>query len=370
MIRIARPPEPEELTRERHRRLAKVFLKWRDKSTPRRWTSEEQSLFDKGYRKGSRSELAEAQHHKCAFCEKKLGVTDPVDHFRPRRGKQDVDGHDGYWWLTWTWENLLCICHDCSSFKGSSFPLAPGSLRLQSEELPPGGERPHFIDPTVQTPRDHIRFEYVVKRERWEPVGQTPAGEFTISELHLADRCLEQYTSHLAAVESEDRELWEVRRDLERGEHSEAIARWNRVTRNLLSESQLFRSLMYDYLAHWRGQIRHTMNIDLPEVPPLAQPTSSPSPPMAHFKLPPLFAQYDLSEELQLKILALGKRAEPEALKEVLVDLTRLRDWSVTELAQLLERTVRTVQTYATELDASGRVRYERQTRLLRCAKP
>lgn len=53
-------------------------------------------------------------HGKCAFCETRNEQLH-VEHFRPKRG--------GYYWLAYSWDNLLLACATCNSFKGNDFPL-------------------------------------------------------------------------------------------------------------------------------------------------------------------------------------------------------------------------------------------------------
>lgn len=79
------------------------------------------------------------QHKKCAYCERTPGLDgQPVEHFRPKKhvsrriGGQRKKDHERYWWLTWTWENLLFACTTCNgpANKGNDFPLVAGSPPL------------------------------------------------------------------------------------------------------------------------------------------------------------------------------------------------------------------------------------------------
>lgn len=128
--------------------------------------------------------LFERQHKKCAYCERKPGfLGQPVEHFRPKKlairgSDEDVER---YWWLTWTWENLLFACTTCNgpANKGNHFPLASGSSPLACPvhpaalPLPPScfqvsSEQPLLLDPadTASHPLDHLR---------WLPVDRTLA---------------------------------------------------------------------------------------------------------------------------------------------------------------------------------------------------
>lgn len=49
--------------------------------------------------------------YKCAFCEQRVEQFH-VEHYRPK---------SIYYWLAFSWDNLLCACHDCNQEKKLSF---------------------------------------------------------------------------------------------------------------------------------------------------------------------------------------------------------------------------------------------------------
>lgn len=116
-----------------------------------------------GYRVVS-EHLWKAQHFKCCYCEQKIrrGFND-VEHYRPK-GRADrrpgCDQTHGYWWLAFNWGNLLFACPACNrSAKNDLFPLGVGSISLQAEIAPPGGEYPLLLDPGSDvSPVEHIQF--------------------------------------------------------------------------------------------------------------------------------------------------------------------------------------------------------------------
>lgn len=77
--------------------------------------------------------LCKVFHHKCAYCEGDLAAQTrgAAEHFRPKKGVSQVaaDGtvipetHPGYWWLAFSWENLVPACPDCNAEKGVKFPV-------------------------------------------------------------------------------------------------------------------------------------------------------------------------------------------------------------------------------------------------------
>jgi hypothetical protein len=109
MIRIARSAEPIELVSVRDDRLAaaRVALD----------TNAEITFRDYDIVK---SDLAAMQYNKCCYCEKREEQAKyrDVEHYRPK---------STYWWLAWTWENLLFACVDCNrEHKRDRFRSPPG----------------------------------------------------------------------------------------------------------------------------------------------------------------------------------------------------------------------------------------------------
>lgn len=128
----------------------------------------------------ARASLYEAQHGKCAYCEWSPLAIDwsPTEHFRPK---------GTYWWLAWSWSNLLFACQWCNTtHKGTRFPLREPATELAPEDQPPGAEDPLLLDPAgAVDPRRHIQF--VLLDDRWRPIprGGSTYGEATINVLGL-----------------------------------------------------------------------------------------------------------------------------------------------------------------------------------------
>lgn len=117
----------------------------------------------KGYRVVS-DDLWKAQHYKCCYCEFKIPCSfNDVEHYRPKTRANKLPGCSsthGYWWLAFTWNNLLFACPRCNrSEKNDRFPLHIGAVSLAAQALPPGLEIPLLIDPGSNTnPINHIVF--------------------------------------------------------------------------------------------------------------------------------------------------------------------------------------------------------------------
>lgn len=84
--------------------------------------------FDSRYKyKDIKAALLPIYHNKCAFCETIVEQLH-VEHYRPKRG--------GYYWLAFSWDNLLLACPTCNTNKGSDFPLENEDRKISYEENP------------------------------------------------------------------------------------------------------------------------------------------------------------------------------------------------------------------------------------------
>jgi uncharacterized protein (TIGR02646 family) len=147
------------------------------------------------------------QKEKCCFCEAKLlhvGYGD-VEHYRPKNGFRqsaaDTLEKPGYYWLAYTWSNLLFSCKRCNGgHKRNYFPLANHPAdRAYSHHDALARERPLLLHPAQDDPAAHIRFRRAVA------VGRTPRGRATITLCGLnRKQMLERRRTHLAHLESHD----------------------------------------------------------------------------------------------------------------------------------------------------------------------
>ncbi|QHH97795.1 hypothetical protein [Acinetobacter dispersus] len=160
MIKVNRGPEPNNLKTARISHLSRL----RNLG----YTPKSEDIH--GYEIVAES-LWKAQHHKCCYCEHRIVKSyNDVEHYRPKANADRSPGcslKHGYWWLAYTWENLLFACPSCNrSHKRSFFPLANGSISLQEETPPPSNEVPLLIDPSSSiNPVEHIMF--VFENQGW-----------------------------------------------------------------------------------------------------------------------------------------------------------------------------------------------------------
>lgn len=129
--------------------------------------------------------LKKAQRLKCCFCESKFEDVShgEIEHFRPKAAwRQSRDSkltRPGYYWLAYTWDNLLWSCKMCNgSHKKNLFPLEDSAVRDCAGRTV-AAEAPLLIDPSACDPREHIRFKLD------KAVGITDAGRITIDTLGL-----------------------------------------------------------------------------------------------------------------------------------------------------------------------------------------
>jgi uncharacterized protein (TIGR02646 family) len=129
--------------------------------------------------------LVRAHYSKCCYCEQKFTASRDlaVEHFRPKSGVKQTRGQKemkpGYYWLAYDWNNLLLSCDECNStYKDTLFPVAT-KYRARSHHGNINRERPLFVHPVLQDPRDHIRFHDD------EPFHITEIGRVTIEEIGL-----------------------------------------------------------------------------------------------------------------------------------------------------------------------------------------
>lgn len=103
--------------------------------------------------------LPDSLKKKCWYCEAEDIRSDmPVDHFRPKNRVEEDQGHYGYWWLAFDWENYRCVCTYCNSRrnceetqggKACRFPLKNPESRAQTpdDQQRLKAEKPDFLDP-------------------------------------------------------------------------------------------------------------------------------------------------------------------------------------------------------------------------------
>lgn len=204
-------------------------------------------------------DLWRAQHYKCCYCEKKVTKSfNDVEHYRPKacadRRPGCTDRH-GYWWLAFTWDNLLLSCPTCNrSAKNDQFPLNHGSISLQPETPPPGNESPLLIDPGASiNPVEHIQFVLetvgpIGSPQYWwaRPRNRSMLGGMTINvcKLNTSDH-LELRNDHVANIVKPQLKglnvaLATARREAVKREYDRAL--------QMITAKNIYAALTYDAL--------------------------------------------------------------------------------------------------------------------------
>jgi len=208
-----------------------------------------------------RRELRRAQRDKCCYCERKLEAKhEPVEHFRPklRAMRSNRTRGPGYWWLTWSWQNLLFCCWNCNNNKLDKFPLEGDAVGphfghpLRAGHRPPGRERAILIDPAQENAAASLQFLPVMLRRKrqWRPFARAGSlrGDQTIKILGLdRDELIDLYTSWACIIE---RDLEPLRAAILRGDRPRVREEWNALTRRYYREDQPFTQLSLDVLDH------------------------------------------------------------------------------------------------------------------------
>ena len=150
-----------------------------------------------------KANLVACHHGKCCYCETHIPVPYAdahVEHWRPksssRQGRGEKSIWPGYYWLAYSWDNLLLSCPYCNrNNKRDLFPLDDPSARARHHGMPLENETPCVLKPDGgEDPRNHIRFELD------EPIGLTPIGRNTIEVLRLETKFQEDRLAHFQRI--------------------------------------------------------------------------------------------------------------------------------------------------------------------------
>jgi uncharacterized protein (TIGR02646 family) len=192
LIHIQRVPEPQSLRRSVVSNARRSLSNRVTKNPTTRGSLKLEFKSDYYGHDDVRRALEIMQHGKCAFCESKLKHISygDVEHFRPKAGWKQDEGDPltkpGYYWLAYTWDNLLLSCQICNQReKRNLFPVAT-SFRALTHKDDVADEEPLFVDPSKDDPAAHITWR------RWTPVPRSERGRVTIEELGLRREPLRQ----------------------------------------------------------------------------------------------------------------------------------------------------------------------------------
>lgn len=334
MIRVHRGAEPTSLAQEREWRLAELRFLWAEEEVDAgdfEWIAEfvkaNSSKLDKGYRVAERELLAQTLY-KCAYCEGGVLLAEDIDHFRPRRSKS-ADGnivHPGYFWLTWSWDNLFFVCKTCHGPKGNTFEIS-GERMLPWDEVS-GVDASRLIDPSREDPSGLIEFRKD-PNGKWVAHGLGDRAAHTVEKFNLGvDK--DRYKSHLDELVREINDVIKAAQD-----GSNDSAEFNRLWRRLIRfrierKDARFRAFSRAYIAHKMAETIQARDLVLPS---LADDSPVPGP-VSLFKHRPELNGLD--EKFAFSIRALNPKYRTDDAK-----LRVLTMWAKTgggALTDLLEK--------------------------------
>lgn len=158
--------------------------------------------------------LGELSAAKCWYCEQReIRSDNPVDHFRPKGAVAEAASHEGYWWLSFVWDNYRYSCTFCNSKrvdqatgisggKADHFPLVSESQRAHTPVDDLDAELPLLLDPTNATDPTFLFFD---DQGKAVPHPRT-SGAGTVAEAR-AKRSIELYNLNHTGIEEQRRRL-------------------------------------------------------------------------------------------------------------------------------------------------------------------
>lgn len=130
-----------------------------------------------------KNKLNSLYHHKCAYCEYKV-EQGHIEHYRPK---------NLYYWLAYSWDNLMYGCPTCNQFKGTTFDikgkkvLPPkvsddlSEINTWSSERYDQQEKPMLLNPE----RDDLKNVFLFDTQGHIKANNNPRADYTIKKCHL-----------------------------------------------------------------------------------------------------------------------------------------------------------------------------------------
>lgn len=165
MIRINRPKKIPKSIKNKGKQITDADCKSFEKDD-KLFISEFKALSSVYGSRAVKKSLKKAQHNKCCFCEKnQVDEYGAVEHFRPKGGYKKTKEDKkllkpGYYWLAYSWDNLLFVCGVCNTtYKKNFFPLIEEQKRAKSHLFDVSKEEPLLLNPCGdKNPENHVLF--------------------------------------------------------------------------------------------------------------------------------------------------------------------------------------------------------------------
>ena len=203
MIAIRKGAAPSRLVRPGEENARELCLAYEADSEPYRSGERKMAVCERIY-KAVKRELEACHHGKCCYCEMLFDDHKPyaysyVEHWRPKSSSRQALGErriwPGYYWLAYSWDNLLLSCAFCNLKKSDLFPLAYPAARARHHGMGVADETPGILKPDGDKDLcEHITFV------NENPVGLTPLGRKTIEVLDLASPAHGPRLTHLDMI--------------------------------------------------------------------------------------------------------------------------------------------------------------------------
>lgn len=200
-------------------------------------------------------------HHKCAYCECRIGVAGSwdVEHYRPKGRVDEAPSHPGYYWLAYEWTNFLPSCDRCNrrltdpgtwdepqggpaAGKHDQFPLIDEQQRCHTPADPLAREQPLLLNPALDEPGAHLGFDI---DGRVKPLSQR--GEATRRICHLDRTQLREERSR--AIQKMRLRVTMMRRAREPGGDAATLAGIEQLIRELVADDSIHAAVARSVLA-------------------------------------------------------------------------------------------------------------------------
>lgn len=195
-------------------------------------------------------------HKKCAYCEKSLKDADRhVEHYRPKVP---------YFWLAFSWDNLLIACKRCNEIKSNKFTdyLEGKQLNYNEETLKTAQsqaknynaiEKPLIINPEQET-EESLRKHFTFDLDSAKLLYLSPQMEETIdvcklNRKELVDKRKDELT-RLKKYLQQDIFTWKG--DNKKAERGQAILSTIRKFKNEISEETSFLAWRKFIIQNWK----------------------------------------------------------------------------------------------------------------------
>lgn len=152
-----RPPKEEFFEKKKIHRTASTTANKRKELIAKSAYTDTEKYNSRYKSKDIKKSLIKIYKYKCAFCEQ-IVESFHVEHYRPKQT---------YYWLAFSWDNLLCACHYCNVNKGVQFKINGTRASYKTEHddyintlsgIYDEEEKPDLINPEITDPSGLLIF--------------------------------------------------------------------------------------------------------------------------------------------------------------------------------------------------------------------